>query len=70
MFNAYRAVILPADEDTIHSYAAIAAELTVNGVPMQQNDIWIAALARQFGRTLAMRDHDFERVSGLSVEFW
>lgn len=37
---------------------------------MQQNDVWIASLARQYGSTLATPGHDFERVSGIAVEFW
>lgn len=62
--------VVRPNAETGQIYGAIRAELTAKGSPIQPNDIWIAALARQFGLTLATRDHDFERVSGLSVEFW
>lgn len=64
-----RSLVRP-NAETGQIYGAIRVELMAKGQPIQQNDIWIAALARQFGLTLATRDHDFERVSGLSVEFW
>lgn len=64
-----RSLVRP-NAETGQIYGAIRAELTAKSQPIQHNDIWIAALARQFGLTLATRDHDFERVSGLSVEFW
>lgn len=62
--------LLAPNLETAQVFGAISGELKAKGQPIQHNDIWIAALARQFGLTLATRDHDFERVSGLSVEFW
>jgi tRNA(fMet)-specific endonuclease VapC len=56
--------------DTAQIYGAIAAELRVRGQPIPTNDVWIAALARQYGLTLATLDSDFTRVSGLTVEIW
>ena len=46
------------------------AELRVRGQTIQQNDMWIAALARQYGFTLATLDTDFTHVSGLRFELW
>ncbi|HST88360.1 MAG TPA: PIN domain-containing protein [Ktedonobacterales bacterium] len=68
MYDAFllrmrRSLVRP-NAETGQIYGAIRAELTAKGQPIQHNDIWIAALARQFGLTLATRDHDFERVSG------
>ena len=37
---------------------------------MQQNDMWIAALARQHELTLLTQDGDFTRVSSLDYELW
>jgi predicted nucleic acid-binding protein len=34
------------------------------------NDLWIAALARQYSLTLASRDAHFRDVDGLNVEEW
>jgi predicted nucleic acid-binding protein len=56
--------------DTSLIYGALFAEIRANGKTMQQNDVWIASLARQYGLTLATLDHDFERVTGIAVEFW
>ena len=60
--------LLPADIETARIYGAIRAELDANAQPIQSNDIWIAALARQFDLTLLTRDGDFARVSGLRFE--
>lgn len=64
-----RSIVRP-NAETGQIYGATRAELTAKGQPTQPNDIWIAALARQFSLTLATLDHDFARVSRLSVEFW
>ncbi len=66
----YGSQLLQSDLDTAQTYGAIAAELRVRGQIIQQNDMWIAALARQHGLTLATLDSDFTRVSGLQVEIW
>jgi len=62
--------LLSSDDDTAQTYGAIAAELQVTGKPMQTNDMWIAALARQHGLMVLTRDGDFARVSRLAVEIW
>lgn len=66
----YGSRLLQCDLDTAQIYGAIAAELQVRGQAIQQNDMWIAALARQRGLTLATLDSDFTRISGLQVEIW
>ncbi|HEY4572503.1 MAG TPA: PIN domain-containing protein [Thermoanaerobaculia bacterium] len=40
------------------------------GRPIPENDIWIAASARQHGLTLATRDGHFDDVDGLITETW
>lgn len=54
--------------DTARIYGAIFAELEAKGTKMQQNDVWIAALARQYRWTLATRDSDFARIPNLLIE--
>ncbi len=69
-FQRYGGSILYGTEETGHLYGAIYAELRSKGQLIQQNDVWIAALARQYGYTVATVDKDFERVSNLLVEIW
>jgi predicted nucleic acid-binding protein len=37
---------------------------------LDENDLWIAATARQSRATLVSRDSDFQRIDGLKVEDW
>jgi tRNA(fMet)-specific endonuclease VapC len=60
--------LMQADLDTARIYGAISAELEMKGTPIQPNDMWIAALARQHGLILLTRDGDFARVTGLALE--
>ena len=46
-------VLLAPDKETAICYGQIAAELAQAGTPIPQNDVWIAALARQTGLGLA-----------------
>lgn len=69
-YQQYLQQVLHPNGEAVFVYAAIGAELRTKGATIQQNDIWIAALARQHGLTLATLDSDFARVSGLQVEMW
>ncbi|HLY32060.1 MAG TPA: PIN domain-containing protein [Ktedonobacterales bacterium] len=69
-YTRYQQQIVTPDEDTARIYGAIYAELTAKGALMQQNDVWIAALARQYHWTLATLDGDFTRISNLAVELF
>jgi tRNA(fMet)-specific endonuclease VapC len=63
--------ILPVTGDTAEQYGAIKNELRAKGRPIPENDIWIAALARQHDLTLVSRDQDhFREVPGLRLETW
>ncbi len=55
-------ILLPCDEGTAGHYADIANRLRSRGRPIPQNDIWIAAVARQHGLALATRDAHFAEV--------
>jgi tRNA(fMet)-specific endonuclease VapC len=63
-------VILGCNVDTARWYGRIAAQLKTIGRPIPQNDIWIAAIARQYELTMLTRDKHFENVDGLVVESW
>lgn len=62
--------ILPVDEATAESYAFVRDELRQKGRPIPENDIWIAALARQHGQTLVSRDGHFDEVPNLRRLGW
>lgn len=62
--------VLPVDETTAEEYARIRDELRRKGRPIPENDIWIAALARQHARPVVSRDDHFDYVSELRRVTW
>ncbi len=62
--------VLDIDDETTHSYAAIGLELKKKGKPIPANDLWIAALCRQYSLPLLSRDRHFDFVSGLRRIDW
>jgi tRNA(fMet)-specific endonuclease VapC len=56
--------------ETARNYGVIKAALRRKGTPIPDNDIWIAALAKECGAPVASRDEHFDAVEGLSVERW
>lgn len=54
--------ILPVDEATAKAYSEVRDELRQKGRPIPENDIWIAALARQHGQPVVSRDGHFDYV--------
>ncbi len=63
-------VTLECDAETAKQYGAIKNTLREKGRPIPDNDIWIAAIALQYGLTLASRDVHFAQVEGLKIEAW
>jgi tRNA(fMet)-specific endonuclease VapC len=59
--------ILEVNAETAKLFGEISAELRRAGRPIQQNDIWIAALCKQHGYVLATRDADFQAIIGLET---
>lgn len=67
-FIATRRVhILQLDEQTARLFGETAMLLRKAGRPIQQNDIWIAALCKRHGFALATRDQGFRNVLGLNL---
>ncbi|MBK8493210.1 MAG: type II toxin-antitoxin system VapC family toxin [Saprospirales bacterium] len=62
--------VLACDDYTAKFYGQIKKGLKDKGTPIPENDIWIAAIAMQYGLTLVTRDSHFDNVDGLSVEKW
>ncbi|MDZ4659380.1 MAG: type II toxin-antitoxin system VapC family toxin [Bythopirellula sp.] len=65
-----KVTILFCDTSTARVYGQIKNELRLLGKPIPDNDLWIAATARQHGLTLASRDGHFSAVPNLQVENW
>jgi tRNA(fMet)-specific endonuclease VapC len=63
-------IVLFPVESTAELYAQIKAELAVAGKMIPENDVWIAAMAKQQDLPLATRDHHFSFVSGITLLDW
>jgi len=55
---------------TARQYGAIRNELRLKGRPIPENDIWLAAIARQHGLRLVSGDAHFAEVGGVTLESW
>lgn len=62
--------LLFIDAVTPKFYAEIRRELKSAGRPMPENDIWIAALARQYDLPIVSRDSHFDEVKDLKRIAW
>jgi tRNA(fMet)-specific endonuclease VapC len=63
-------VFLECDAGTALHYAEVKYALRRRGRPLPENDIWIAAVARQHDLALATSDAHFEQVAGLQLVTW
>lgn len=62
--------IIQGDLDTANAYAIIKTELLKKGKPIPENDIWIAAIAKQHDLILITKDRHFKEVQGIEIETW
>ena len=62
--------VLIADSETANNYALIKTGLLNKGKPIPENDIWIAATAKQLELLLITRDKHFNEIDGISIENW
>jgi tRNA(fMet)-specific endonuclease VapC len=60
----------PIPDITGEHYAAIKLSQQRRGLPLDENDLWIAATALALGAVLVSRDSDFQKLDGLTVEDW
>jgi tRNA(fMet)-specific endonuclease VapC len=56
--------------DTAQLYGEIKSLLHRRGMPIPNNDIWIAAVALQHGAAVATRDAHFNVIDNLTVARW
>ncbi len=62
--------VLACDNDTAKMYGVIKNVLYAKGKPIPENDIWIAAIAKQYELTLVTQDAHFNNVDDLVIENW
>jgi tRNA(fMet)-specific endonuclease VapC len=60
--------VLPCDVESTVFYGAVKYELRGKGRPIPENDVWIAAIARQHKLTLVSRDAHFEALDNFDLE--
>ena len=67
---ATSSTVLDCDASTARHYGRIKNGLREAGRPIPENDVWIAALAQQYGLILASRDAHFDHIEDLEVQAW
>lgn len=69
LFNEFldspRVKVVDVTEKTALHYSQIYLDLKNAGAPIPTNDIWIAAVAREYGSSIATADNHFRSVPGL-----
>jgi tRNA(fMet)-specific endonuclease VapC len=66
----HQSIVLPIDLDTTVHYARVRDDLRKKGRPIPENDLWIAALAAQYGLQIVSRDLHFDEVTGIDRVVW
>jgi tRNA(fMet)-specific endonuclease VapC len=67
---AANSTVLACDIGTAEHYGPIKNELKTKGHPLPENDVWIAAIAKQHSLTVVTRDQQFKEIDGLLLEEW
>lgn len=62
--------VLVCDSETGRWYGIIKDLLRQKNTPLPENDIWIAAVALQYGLTLVTRDPQFREITNLRTDKW
>jgi predicted nucleic acid-binding protein len=62
--------VLPVLDRTTREYARVFLELKQAGTPIPINDVWIAAICREYQLPIISRDRHFSLVSGLKCISW
>lgn len=63
-------MVLDCNAETARWYGQIKALLRRKGYPLPENDLWIAALARQHNLLLITRDAHFTHIPDLPQQSW
>lgn len=61
-------IILDVTKSTARFYGEIKDELRIKGKPIPENDVWIAAIAKENDLTLLTKDNHFDNVDSIVVE--
>jgi len=67
---AKSSIVLGCDAETAIHYGLTKNCLRLKGRPIPENDLWIAAIAKQHKLTLVTRDEHFFDIEGLTVQRW
>ncbi|KAF5410524.1 MAG: type II toxin-antitoxin system VapC family toxin [Euryarchaeota archaeon] len=67
---ASSSAVLVCGITTARHYGRIKNGLLKKGRPIPENDIWIAAIAMQYGLTAVTRDLHFDAIDGITIERW
>lgn len=62
--------VLDADSETAMYYGEMMAALYKKGKPVPTNDVWIAAIAKQYELTVITKDKHFKEIEGISIKHW
>ena len=65
-----RVPTLNVNQQTTLEYGQIKANLKKKGRPVPENDLWIAALAKQHGYIVASRDKHLLSIEEIQTEVW
>jgi tRNA(fMet)-specific endonuclease VapC len=68
VLNSFNCIGIPPEAGD--HYARIKFQCQTKGRPLDENDLWIAAMALLLDATLVTRDTDFNHVPGLKIEDW
>jgi tRNA(fMet)-specific endonuclease VapC len=63
-------IVLPVVEETTAHYAQVREALRRAGRPIPENDLWIAALSRQYELPIVSRDDHFDGIAGVDRLSW
>ncbi len=69
-FLVQESIVLSIDEQTANHYAKLRDVLRRRGNPIPENDVWIAALARQHAQSVISRDEHFDRMDEIERISW
>ena len=67
---AFHSPVLQCNAGTAEMYGDVKNRLRHRGQPIPENDLWIAAVARQYSLTLVTRDKHFDVIEDLMIELW